>query len=348
RFEPSVLVLQGDHDAERALAERLVSRGIRVEALGAPATGASPALFASVARKLFDLEADVVHAHNLQPFVYAGVASLARPKTALVVTAHGFKDWESFRFLAPLRTMLPRAFVVAVSPELRALLIQRGFREDHVGAIVNGVDVDALAPLPDRAARRAALGVPEGAWVVGALGRLSSEKAHANLLRAMAPLRARVPSAVLLLAGDGPLRGELEALARELGLGDRVRFLGQLAELAREGEIDTHTFLGVLDAYALPSDTEGTSLSLLEAMACGAPVVATAVGGTPSIVEDGVTGRLVPPRDPEALARALAATHDDARASRQLARKAREAVATRYSLRAMVDDYADLYERLAS
>jgi glycosyltransferase involved in cell wall biosynthesis len=341
RFSCSVVVLQGHDEQDGPLWRGLRDRGIPVYPMLAPREGASLALLPALGRKFFELGADVVHAHNLQPLFYAGIASLVKPGAALVSTAHGYVNWDGFRYEAPLRALLRRAVIVAVSPELQEFLAQRGWARDRLELIVNGVDVDALTRVEDTGARRAALGVAPGAWVVGALGRLSPEKDHANLIRATAIVAQREPRTELLLAGDGPIRGELEELARELGVDGRVRFLGQVTGP------EVQAFLGVLDVYCLPSRTEGTSVSLLEAMSCKVPVVATSVGGTPSALDMGSAGRLVPPNDAAALADALLSARADPEAGFRMAERGRAIVEERFSLRRMVDRYADLYARVS-
>ena len=140
--------------------------------------------------------------------------------------------------------------------------------------------------------------MPAGVPVVGNVAALTGHKDHATLVEAMALLRPRCPEARLVIAGEGELRPALEALVRERGLGDRVVFAGFRHDLDR--------LLPAFSVFCLSSRLEGLGTSLLDAMAFGLPVVATAAGGIPEAVEDGVTGRVAPPRDPAALAEALA------------------------------------------
>jgi glycosyltransferase involved in cell wall biosynthesis len=341
RFSCAVVALQG-HDREQGgpLWRELTSRGVEVVPMRAPAAGASMTLFPALAKVLFRLGADVIHAHNLQPLVYAGIASLAKPGARVVATAHGYRNWDGFRFGGPLRAILRRAIIVAVSPELRAFLEARGWHPARLRVIENGVDLAALAGHDGAPPLRSELGAAPGDWLVGSVGRLSPEKDHENLLRALRIVVAAEPRARLVVAGDGPLRTPLEALAGALGISERVRFVGEIAAT------DVPRLLRSLDAFCLPSQTEGTSLSLLEAMACEVPVVATAVGGTPSVVDNGAAARLVRPRDPEALASALLAASREGSESRRMAQRARSIVAQRFSLAAMAGAYADVYARL--
>lgn len=336
RFDTTVLVLQGHGEAGGPLWKRIAARGVEVRALFAPPAGFSPRLVVDLARALRGHHANVVHAHNFQPLLYAGLASRLTRGFPIVATAHGYRTWGTFRWSRALRSLLPRHVVAAVSPELATALAARGYESELV---LNGVDVDGLARAEDCAPFRAALGLDRDAWVVGAVGRLAAEKDHATLLRAMRRVVDVEPNARLVVAGEGPLRGELEALARQLDLGDRARFLGERS--------DVHAFLSALDVFCLPSRTEGTSLSLLEAMAGEVPVVASAVGGTPSVVDGGAAAKLVPANDPEALAAALLDVRRDPEAASARAALGRRIVVSRFALRKMVDRYAELYSRVA-
>ncbi len=138
--------------------------------------------------------------------------------------------------------------------------------------------------------------------------------------------------------GDGPLRTALQEQAQALGIAQRVHVLGR--------RDDVPALLSQLDIFVLTSRSEGMSNTILEAMATGLPVVATAVGGTPEMVLDGETGRLVPPDDPEALERALTPLLIDAAPRRRMGQQARRRVESRFSLPAMVQAYETLYEQL--
>lgn len=230
--------------------------------------------------------------------------------------------------------------VVAVSDDLRQYLIARvGVPPDRLAVIPNAVEPGMYegAAGPQRSGE--ALGLPAGALAVGIVARLVPVKDHRTVLRAAAEVFQDVPEAHLLVVGDGPLRGELEALARDLGIAERTRFLGL--------RTDVPALLPCLDLIVLSSLHEGTSLTLLEAMASGLPVVATAVGGTPEVVLHERTGLLVPPRRPDLLAQAITRLLRSPRRREEMGQAGQARVVARFGIQAMVEAYQRLYEELA-
>jgi glycosyltransferase involved in cell wall biosynthesis len=186
--------------------------------------------------------------------------------------------------------------VIVASRAIGSVVGSGGVGADRLRLVYEGVP--DRAPADGGREALAGLGVPGGVPVVGNVAALTGHKDHATLVEAMALLRERLPEARLVIAGEGELRPALEAQVRELGLDDRVVLAGFRHDLDR--------LLPVFSAFCLSSRLEGLGTSLLDAMAFGLPVVATAAGGIPEAVEDRVTGRVVPPRDAPALAQALA------------------------------------------
>ena len=166
--------------------------------------------------------------------------------------------------------------------------------------IENGVDPDIAATAPQRQAARALLGLPGDAPIIGTVGRLAPQKGQRDLVRALPSIRAAIPGTLIVIAGDGPLRGPLEDEARRAGVSDAVHFLGHRDVVP--------VILSALDLFVLPSLWEGLPLSLLEAMSMSLPVVATRAVGIEETVTDGVEGSSC--RDPGALARAAAPAGD--------------------------------------
>ena len=206
--------------------------------------------------------------------------------------------------------------IVTLTERGTAEHLARGIgRPGQYATVPSGVPTAALrAAAPPRAAARARLGLAPDAFVVAGLGRLVPVKGFDLLVEALPRLAAEVPSARVLLVGDGPERAALEARARALGVAARLPVTGATPEGAAP--------LAAADVLAAPSRNEGMGRALVEAMALGLPVVATAVGGIPAVVEDGGCGRLVPPGDADALAAALAGLGRDARLRETLGRAA--------------------------
>jgi glycosyltransferase involved in cell wall biosynthesis len=221
--------------------------------------------------------------------------------------------------------------VVAVSERVAAYAA-REFRipPDRLITIVNGVDLEHFRPVM----RERDAGPP----VIGCTARLHRKSDHATLLRAFACLSARWPEARLLLLGRGPEESRLRALADALGVSPRVHFLGEQPDVA--------PYLAQMDLYVQASMAEGMPNSVLEAMAAGLPVVATAVGGTPELVLDGQTGLLVAPGDPSALADALLALLADRRLAESLGRAGRARVEAHFGEQLMIRRMEALLDRL--
>jgi sugar transferase (PEP-CTERM/EpsH1 system associated) len=242
------------------------------------------------------------------------------------------RNWIRRRF-APLVSHF-----VAVSRDLG-----RWLREDvrvpaaKVSTIYNGVDLARFSG-SSRLEARETLGLSPETPVVCTVGRLDPVKDQAGLVRAFAGLLSVHPEAVLLIAGDGPCRDDLTRVVAELGVARNVRLLGECR--------DVPSVLAATNLFVLPSIAEGMSNTLLEAMAAGLPVVATRVGGNPELVDDGVTGRLVPSRDPAALREAMAAYLDDPHLGAAHGKASRQRAAECFTLERMCAEYVGLYHRL--
>ena len=241
-------------------------------------------------RSLLDeLRPDVLHTHGYRPDLLHGGAARRRG-VATVSTLHGSSRMGGLSHLfEALQERALRRFdgVVAVSAPLVETLRQKGVRRESIHLVPNGW-TPPRDPL-SRPEAREALGHPNGdVPVLGWIGRLIPIKGCDVFLRSLIELREMPWRASVI--GDGPERQELEALAAELGLEDRVRFHGAVHEAAR--------FLGAFDLFVLSSRSEGTPMVVLEAFGSGTPVVATAVGGVPDLLEEGRAGWLAPSEDP--------------------------------------------------
>ena len=296
-----------------------------------------------LARTLRRLGPRIVHSRNW-PAMDAVIAARLARASVVVHGEHG-REASDPDGLDPRRKRIRRLLqpfitrFVCVSLELGRWLVEDiGVPSSKVETIHNGVDV-ARFITPDKSSARSALGIGPNDLVVGSVGRLDPVKGHASLIGAFATLAPRFPSSVLIIAGDGPLRGDLERLVDELALRNRVRLLGERR--------DVPTVLAALDIFVLPSLAEGMSNTILEAMASALPVVATRVGGNPELVESGSTGMLVPASDRGALVHAIEMYLDDGHLRHLHGKNGRGRTVEHFSLARMADDYSTLYRNLA-
>jgi glycosyltransferase involved in cell wall biosynthesis len=295
-------------------------------------------------------EIDVIHAHQLLSPTTIALASRAFFGQPIVVNPHACGPIGDVAQLAEtqglpgrLRLATTRRFAdafISISRLIHAELRSVGVPEDRIVNIPNGVDTDLFSPAnaAERSSLRSTLELPDGPLVVSA-GRLSPEKGVDVLLAAWPRVVSQLPEATLLILGDGDQREALEQQSCALGIEQSVMFRGAVS--------DTVPYLRAADVFALPSRTKGLPVVLLEAMACGLPICATAAGGTPEVLTDGVTGRLVPSERPNTFGDALAALlqqGDSARIS--LGTAARAHVQERFSLDAMAEKTLRLYNQL--
>jgi glycosyltransferase involved in cell wall biosynthesis len=231
--------------------------------------------------------------------------------------------------------------VIAVSEAARRVDIERGgAKPEKVVVIYNGVDLCDYPPLtPDmRAEARSALGFPLGTKLVGTVARLHPSKGIDDLIKAAARVLARVPDTRFLVVGDGKQRAALKRLTDELGLAERVLFLGE--------RHDVPFLLAGLDLFVLSSREEGMGIALLEAMASGIPVVATAVGGVVEAVEDTVSGLLVPRGDVDRLAESIISMLNTPELAAEMAKNGRRRVEAMFSIDTTVERTEQVYEEL--
>lgn len=283
---------------------------------------------------------DLLHVHGLR------AAWLARPVARalglpVVVTYHATLDNGS-RLRQALTIQLERlmsrwhGLAIAVSEGVRADLLARvGLNPASVITILNGIDFSRLEPHHARAEVRLALGIPVEATVVGTVARLAPQKDLHTLLRAAPLIIARAPATHFVVIGDGPLRAELMQLARDLGLAGQVHFLGHRHDLP--------DLLGMMDVFALSSRYEGAPLSIIEAMGAGLPIVATRVAGTSDLIDDGVTGFLVPAGDSMAIAQRILAFILDPELRAKTGSEAKRLSRARYSLERMILETCQVY-----
>jgi sugar transferase (PEP-CTERM/EpsH1 system associated) len=281
---------------------------------------------------------DIIHTRNPEAFFYGFLGARLAGVGSVIHSEHGrtFPDKSHRMFVQRLFTRFTDE-VFAVSEQLKSDLVTHvGLPAPRIDVIYNGVNPDKFHG-GDRTSVRRELGVRENGIVIGSVGRLAAVKNYGLLLQALPELLSSHDVTVMLV-GDGPERRVLEALSDDLQIRQRVRFLGH--------RDDVSDLLAAMDIFVLPSHSEGMSNTLLEAMAAGVPVVASAVGGNTEIVRDQQDGLIFPPGDIERLGACLALLCRDGSYRQRLGRSGYERVLHAFSIRAMIDRYEELYIRV--
>ncbi len=319
------------------LAEELKARGVTVHEVSALAGKRPMQVLAAIpvlARLLRSERYDAVNAHAYLTAVEVWCARvISRAPVPLVFTLHLQEREGLYPVMAKtLRFIATKVVTVCRSTKVR--LAQSGLPVEMVSVLYNGVDVSNF---PVREANP--LGRP---LRVGVVARLVERKGHRFLLEAMARLRddGDCPEFSLDVVGDGPAGDDLKRLTARLGLGDRVNFLGDTGEIP--------SVLSRMDVFVLPSTYEAFPVSLLEAMSSGVAVLATEVDGVPELIEDGVTGVLVPPSDVEKLSVALKGLLLDDNMRERLARAGASHVRDGFTLQHMVGGYENILLSMAA
>lgn len=265
-------------------------------------------------------------------------AALARYRGPLVMSRRSLNRYQQhYPGLRALERVLhPHLSAVLANSRAVRVELQRdeGVAPQRIALIHNGIDCRRFQQAASRARMRSALGIADDALVLCTLANLIAYKGHGDLLRALAPVRDRLPTWRMLCVGQGD-SGALTAECMRLGLSGHVIWLG--------GRHDVPELLGACDIGVLASHEEGFSNAVLESMAAGLPMIATRVGGNPDAVIDGETGILVPPHDPLALGEAIVHLAADRDLARRMGDAARDRVAHRFSLERCVADYDRLF-----
>lgn len=304
----------------------------------------------AVAAHLVAVKADVVHNHMYRAEVVgtqaawrvgaiartAGTARGKRRRPYIVGTVHSSRI-RSDEDKALIRRLTPQMdHLIAVSRAIVRKIEDEGRDGAPVSLIYNGVDLTRYAEPDICGTLHEEFPIPLGAPIVGVVARLEPEKGHTTLIDAWPAVVASVPNAHLLIVGEGSMREALETHVAALGVGSSVTFTGR--------RDDVPAVTAALDVAVLPSYREAQGLSILEAMALYRPVVASAVGGIPEMIEHGRTGLLVPPRDPAALAASIVRLLTDHPYADTLARAGRDLVHDRFCVELMVRAVESIYD----
>jgi len=283
-------------------------------------------------------EIDLLHAHMYRAEVVGARAALAAGTAVVMATVHSsrVRSPEDVATLAALTPVMDRLIVPSSSIAAKVRAEGRGAASFSV--VPNGVDLDRFDLPVAACALRREFGIPGGAPLLGVVARLEPEKGHRYVIEAMPAILRGAPETWLVIVGDGSLNGELRAQAAALpaSAADRIVFTGRREDVA--------AITGDVDVAVLPSLREAQGISILEAMARRKPVVASAVGGIPEVLTNGLDGLLVPPADPRALAEACIRLACSPELRTRMGEAGRAAVEARFSLDAMVRQVEAIYD----
>jgi glycosyltransferase involved in cell wall biosynthesis len=335
RFQPFVVTL-----TDGPSVSRLEASGARVLAIDEPDDERAAAALEGL---LMELRPAVVHNHMYRAEVVGTraalrVAAKGLPRPFVVSTIHSSRVRRAADRALLARLTPHMDALVAVSAAIERKIAREGRHGARVVRIDNGVDLERYEAQAPCCTLGEEYGFAPGAPLAGVVARLEPEKGHPTLLEAWPLVLQDVPDARLLIVGEGTLRPALEAQA------ERLRLLEQRRVVFTGRRDDVPAVVAALDVAVLPSYREAQGVSLLEAMALARPIVASAVGGIPEYVADGLTGLLVPPRDPAALAAGIVRLLRDHPLADTLGRAARELVRERFCVDRMVRRVEDLYE----
>jgi len=285
---------------------------------------------------------DIVHTHTSKGGFLGRIAARLAGVPTVIHTVHGFAFHEFTPGpVAAFYTLLERLaghfcdLVICVNDEDRQTAIRRRIvAPDKIVTIHNGIDMDRFAGVRGDSVRRE-LALGDGSVLIGTVGRLAPQKGFAYLLQAIPLVLREHPETHFAFAGDGPLEAELKGLATELGVSERCHFLGFRRDIPE--------VLAACDIFVLPSLWEGLSITLLEAMAAGKPIVATDIKGNREVITDEVNGLLVRPKDSVELARAIIELIEDRERARLLGERARRTVERHFNERAMLEKTLQAY-----
>jgi glycosyltransferase involved in cell wall biosynthesis len=286
-------------------------------------------------------QVELIHAHQYTPLVYAVLVKLTGGRCRVIYTEHGrchpeVLHWKRLLVNPLLACGVERLISIAQSTRL-AMARWDNLPLDQIEVIHNGVPLPQPAAGASREQKRRQLGLPSGCRLIGTAARLEEVKNLAMLVRGFALLAQQVPECRLVIAGQGSQDGRLRALAGELGVAERVHFLGLRSDLEE--------IYPLLEVFVLTSFTEGISVTLLEAMSHGLPAVVTEVGGNPEVVVDGETGFFVPSDDHVTLSRRLALLLKSRALAQRMGCAGRKRVESEFSFAGMLARYLELYRQ---
>lgn len=328
----SMVLCLGD---KGVLSKQIEEKGIEVVSLEKK-DGLDFGLFFQLAKILKSAKIDIVHTHNLGPLVYGSVAAKLAGCKALN-TRHGRTDKKISSLVWNLND-----YIVPVSEDTKTHLLHcNRMNKLKVKVIYNGIDIDVFNQgmgLEEKSKIREDLGLKKESFIIGHVGRLSAEKDQLTLLKAFRNIVYKEHNAELIIIGDGDQRETLKKAAKEFKIDASVKFLGHRDDVSK--------ILRVMDVFVLTSFREGLSLAILEAMACGVPIVATKIGGTPEVIVDGENGYLAPCGFPERIENGIMRIFSNKELHQKMSANCLKLAKDNFSLDRMTADYEELYRKM--
>lgn len=291
---------------------------------------------------------DIVHTNLIRTDIIGRFAAKKANVPVIVTTEHGIHTWGVRGKLVAaivkrlyLHTGKYTDCIIAVSDYVREVLLKEGVPPEKVIRIYNGVDLERFVPVSLEEKKEFFKYLSERVinHLIGGVGHLITLKGHSYFIQAIPKILQKHPNSLFVFVGEGPLQQQLIAEVSQLGLTEHVRFLGRLSAI-------TPRVIAALDVLVQPSLTESFGLVVAEALACGVPVVATDVGGLPEIVQEGVNGFMVEPRNPDAIAEKVIWLLDHKEEARQMGERGREICRQKFDINSTVQQYYELYKSL--
>lgn len=337
QYQPSVICL---FNGDKVVAQQIRALGVEVIDLGMTRPYRFDALW-RLYRLLRQERPFILHCWLYHADIIGRVIGRAAAVPKIITSRRDVyiggrqRDW-----LKRLTAFLDHKTIAVCEAARKVEIEQAGGYPDKVVTIYNGLDIPQFTAglIEDQACFRRELGVPDNAFLIGVIARLHPQKGHKYLLQALQTLRWQFPQIHCLIAGAGSLRSELETAVINLNLATSVQFIGNRKDVA--------ALLSVCDLFVLPSLWEGFPNVILEAMASGTPIVATAVDGVPELVENGKTGLLVLPANSQALAEAISQMIHNREKAAVMAQEALQVVQTTFSIERTVTQIEALYWQL--
>jgi glycosyltransferase involved in cell wall biosynthesis len=334
KYEVSILCLE---QPVGAFGKQLQAKGYEVTAFSRN-PGLDFSLIKSIREHIRLHKIDVLHCHQYTPYFY-GLMGAFLTRCRVIFTEHGrfYPDIRKLKrvLINPVLSLFTDEITAISAATGDALVRFENFPKDKIKVVYNGIDDSRYLIQQDQNIKKS-LGISEKSYILGTVARLDSIKNQKMMIRSLNIVRHKYPEIFLIIVGDGPERKNLEQFTEELGLSSHVIFTG-----FRE---DTHRFYKIMNMFLLTSFSEGTAMTLLEAMATGLPCIATDVGGNPEIVKDDETGFLIPSDNETVLAEKIIALLTDENMIKRMGKAGRRRFEENFTVEKMVCSYQSMYE----